>query len=177
MSERPTPETDAKRIDVAGSVTALMGMTDHARRLERERDEARMAILGQMARETLTCGWCGEMMHAPPGFTPPMTQEKLQLTVKTHILDCPKHPIRETERERDEAIFLADGRRLLLDAQEGRHNKDKARMTNERTAAIQALIVARSALKQLTRWTNRIDCPEAYDTAVEALTLTSPQNT
>ena len=85
-----------------------------------ERDEARHALLTLHAREHLTCGWCGDMMHAPPGFTPPMTSEKMKQTVKIHMLDCPKHPIRETERELEELreevrltlmenLHLADG--------------------------------------------------------------------
>lgn len=112
MSDRPTPETDARLVVISERRSdwttceqwahAGQLMTDHARKMERERDEARMKILAQMARETLTCGWCGDMMHAPPGFTPPMTTEKLKLTVKLHMLDCPKHPIRETEKEVEE---------------------------------------------------------------------------
>lgn len=104
----------------------LMGTRDDARlKVERERDEARLALLAQMAREHLTCGWCGDMMHAPPGFTPPMTTEKMKLTVKIHMLDCPKHPIRETEREVEELravihetiienLHLADGEQCTL---------------------------------------------------------------
>lgn len=90
-----------------------------------ERDEARHALLTLHAREHLTCGWCGDMMHAPPGFTPPMTTEKLKQTVKIHMLDCPKHPIRETEREFEELreevrltlmenLHLADGDQCTL---------------------------------------------------------------
>jgi hypothetical protein len=119
MSEKPTPETDSKAFDwndngyPKRNSDGLYVYSDFARRLERERDEARMAILANMARETLTCGWCGDMMHAPPGFTPPMTLEKLQLTVKIHMLDCPKHPIRETERECEEYKAARD---TLLEA-------------------------------------------------------------
>lgn len=39
-----TPETDAKREDVAMTTTALMVMTEHARKLERERNDAHSAI-------------------------------------------------------------------------------------------------------------------------------------
>jgi len=87
-----------------------------------ELDEARLALLSQMAREHLTCGWCGDMMHAPPGFTPPMNTEKLKLTVKLHMLDCPQHPIRETERDLEE---LRSAIRNLRDVK-GRHHTQQA---------------------------------------------------
>ena len=76
-------------------------------KMERERNEARHQLLAIFAREHLTCGWCGEMMHAPPGFHPPMTTEKLKATVRLHLLECPKHPIRETEKEREELSTAA----------------------------------------------------------------------
>lgn len=97
----------------------------HAEKLERERDEARHELLAQFARDHLTCGWCMEMMQAPPGFTPPMTTAKLKTAVKIHLLDCPKHPLRETEREVEELraairetlmenLHLADGANCTL---------------------------------------------------------------
>jgi hypothetical protein len=38
-----TPETDAKRNDVAGISTAIIDMTEHAREMERQRDAARIS--------------------------------------------------------------------------------------------------------------------------------------
>jgi hypothetical protein len=69
-----------------------------------ERDEARLQILALFARQHLTCGWCNEMMQAPPGFTPPMTTEMMTQTERRHLAVCPKHPIREVEKERDAAV-------------------------------------------------------------------------
>lgn len=111
MTPSDTPETDAAEFPVMtwpSRDNPLVVRSTLARKLEMERDEARMSLMAMLARETLTCGWCGEMMHAPPGFRPPMTLEKLQATVRLHILDCPKHPIRETERELEEEKQLAD---------------------------------------------------------------------
>ena len=127
-----TPETDAATlrandIDGGGEFDAVHVQV--SKRLERERDEARLAILTQMAREHLTCGWCGDMMHAPPGFTPPMTTEKLKQTVKIHMLDCPKHPIRETEREVEEAeAKLEELRQAVRNVRDvkGRHHTQLA---------------------------------------------------
>lgn len=90
-----------------------------------ERDKARHELIVLHAREHLTCGWCNDMMHAPPGFTPPMTTEKMKLAVRIHMLDCPKHPIRETERDHEELreqvrltimenLHLADGDNCTL---------------------------------------------------------------
>lgn len=73
-----------------------------ASKMERERDDARLALLSRDAREMLECGWCGEIMPAPPGFQPPMTHDKLKQTVRLHLLDCKKHPVREVERELEE---------------------------------------------------------------------------
>ena len=78
---------------------ALEGVCSAAETLQKQLDEARHELLAIFAREHLTCGWCGEMMPAPPNFTPPMTTEFLKQTVRLHILDCPKHPIRENELE------------------------------------------------------------------------------
>ena len=40
-----TPETDEKRIDVSGCATAVIDMTEHARKLERERNSAIAALM------------------------------------------------------------------------------------------------------------------------------------
>ena len=45
MSERPTPETDAVRAYEGNWDTKALRMTAHARKLERERDEAREALV------------------------------------------------------------------------------------------------------------------------------------
>jgi len=91
-----------------------------ARKMERERNQARLIQLESSFREMVMCGWCRDMMHAPPGFVPPMTPEKRETMVRLHLLECPKHPIRETERELEELreqarltimenLHLADG--------------------------------------------------------------------
>ena len=107
-----TPETDAlvRETLEPPTVTDTMlaaKLTLKCQELESQRNEARHQLLAILARQHLTCGWCGEMMHAPPGFTPPMTTEKLKTAVRIHILDCPKHPIRETERELEDLIAAA----------------------------------------------------------------------
>lgn len=103
-----TPETDAHWKAIEGSGFWNNNRTRLAmEKMERERNEARHQLLAIFAREHLTCGWCGEMMHAPPGFHPPMTTEKLKATVRLHLLECPKHPIRETEKELEELITAA----------------------------------------------------------------------
>jgi hypothetical protein len=79
--------------------------------LETERDILRVQILEIMAREHLTCGWCGEMMSAPPGFVPPLTTETMRETVKLHIKSCKCHPIREVEADRD--LWRAEAERWL----------------------------------------------------------------
>jgi hypothetical protein len=96
-----------------------------------ERDAARLELLGMIAREHLTCGWCGEMMQAPKSFTPPITTEKLKQTVRLHLLDCPAHPIRETERElAEERQTVADTRAALAKvfAQRDAARLDSARL-------------------------------------------------
>jgi hypothetical protein len=102
-----TPETDAMvaadlhdlEDDESCPASAYWRMVELTRTLERERNEARHQLLAIFAREHLTCGWCGEMMDAPPGFTPPITTDNVKAAARIHILDCPAHPIRETERE------------------------------------------------------------------------------
>lgn len=114
MKTTPTPRTDRKQglyeCEACGNHVVP---AEFARELERELAEAKHQLLAQFAREHLTCGWCGEMMSAPPGFTPPMTVEKLKKTVRLHLIDCPKHPIRETERELAEVREERD--RLAVD--------------------------------------------------------------
>lgn len=83
-------------------------------RIEEDFNEARLELLAYFAREHLTCGWCGEMMPAPKGFTPPMTAEKVEQIARLHMIDCPDHPIRETERVlAEERQWLADTREAL----------------------------------------------------------------
>jgi hypothetical protein len=100
-----TPRTDAHQAKDGMAHDWLW--REFACKLECELSEARHQLLAIFAREHLTCGWCGEMMQAPPGFTPPMTTDKVKAAVRIHILDCPKHPIRETERELEDLIAAA----------------------------------------------------------------------
>lgn len=94
------------------------------RRSCKERDEARHELLALFAREHLTCGWCGEMMQAPPNFSLPMTTEKLKTTVRLHLTDCPKHPMRE---------LLEAGREIIEAA---RRSLPRAHPTIERNAKL-----------------------------------------
>ena len=110
-----TPETDKLAKAWLGDAMAPWNL---ARKLERERDAARLELLADRARQMVECGWCGEIMHAPPGFEPPMTREKLKQTVRLHLLDCPRHPIRETER--DVAELESDKIRLTTQLAEAR---------------------------------------------------------
>jgi len=112
-----TPESDQEELQRGGDGHFHDYVkTDFARKLERELSEAKHQLLAIFAREHLTCGWCGEMMQAPPGFTPPMTTDKVKAAVRIHILDCPKHPIRETERELAEVLEQRDA---LVEALDG----------------------------------------------------------
>ena len=56
MSATPTPETDSVAAHDGNWDTKALRMTDHARKLERERDEAREALREIQAAEWKTSG-------------------------------------------------------------------------------------------------------------------------
>lgn len=49
MSDRPTPETDAVAAHEGNWDTKALRMTDHSRKMERERDEAREALTDMLS--------------------------------------------------------------------------------------------------------------------------------
>jgi len=82
---------------------------DFARRLERERDEWQLCALMKMAVKKLACMWCEEIVHAPTGYEPgtPLSEDQRGQAYREHVAICTAHPIREVERERDEARAMA----------------------------------------------------------------------
>lgn len=107
-----TPETDqAERESIAAYIEAYgpdaefpCDGYDHARKLERERDEWQMNALLKLAVKQLGCTWCGELVHAPTGYEPgtPLNDAQRAQAYQQHVATCPAHPIRDVERERDE---------------------------------------------------------------------------
>lgn len=80
---------------LTATVRELRARLDQA---ERERDEARAWVRRMTSTQrVLTCAFCGEAY--PPG-TPESNNEAL--TAHVHV--CAKHPMREAERARDEAL-------------------------------------------------------------------------
>jgi len=63
----------------------------------RTRDE----IAARFHRQTLTCAYCG---HEYPNGTPAAKHA----TLDQHIRECPQHPMRQVEDERDEALRKLD---------------------------------------------------------------------
>ena len=115
-----TPETDKLRSQFTCGAIHTDFLFRSLATLERQRNKARLALLAMRGRESLACGWCREISHAPPGFTPPMPVDKIKHATRLHMLDCPKHPARETEKELQELreevrltlmenLHLADG--------------------------------------------------------------------
>lgn len=158
QSTSDTPETDAKRNDVAGSPTAIIDMTEHARKLERERDEWQLHALMKMAVKQLACMWCGEIVHAPTGYEPgtPLSAEQRGQAYREHVATCTAHPIRDVERERDEALnALKPGGMLDIIARAAHDSAaairelDEARETRARMADIRdKLVDLRKALNR-----------------------------
>jgi hypothetical protein len=110
-----TPETDEHDQDHNISGYTL----DFCRKLERERDEWQINALLKLAFKQLACMWCGEIVHAPAGYEPgtPLNKDLRGQAYREHVATCAKHPIRDVERERDEAreqlsIALAEIDRL-----------------------------------------------------------------
>jgi hypothetical protein len=77
--------------------------------MERERDEWQINALLKLAVKKLACMWCGEIVHAPTGYEPgtPLSEEQRGQAYREHVATCQKHPIRDVERERDEARKLS----------------------------------------------------------------------
>lgn len=71
-----------------------------------------------------------KIMPPPPGFEPPMTVEKHKATVLSHLMECPKYPARETERELAEARAQRD---RLAEALKGYMTATYALRPSERT--------------------------------------------
>ena len=107
-----TPETDqAERESIAAYIESYgpdavfpCDGYDHARKLERERDEWQINALLKLAVKQLACMWCGELVHAPTGYEPgtPLNAEQRAQAYQQHVATCPAHPIRDVEREREE---------------------------------------------------------------------------
>jgi len=107
-----TPETDgAERESIAAYIEEYgpdavfpCDGYDHARKLERERDEWQINALLKLAVKQLACMWCGELVHAPTGYEPgtPLNAEQRAQAYQQHVATCPAHPIRDVEREREE---------------------------------------------------------------------------
>ncbi len=102
-----TPETNKFRASLDGmrEINQRDRLLSHARRLERERDEWQLCALMKMAVKKLACMWCGEIVHAPTGYEPgtPLSEDQRRQAYREHVAICTAHPIREVERERDEA--------------------------------------------------------------------------
>jgi hypothetical protein len=98
-----TPETDAAYKNHAWDMHDHIPL-EFARKLERERDEWQLNALLKLAVKQLACMWCGEIVHAPTGYEPgtPLSEDQRGQAYREHVATCPKHPIREVERERDE---------------------------------------------------------------------------
>ena len=122
-----TPETDGVERESIAAYIEEYGPDavfpcdgyDHARKLERERDEWQINALLKLAVKQLACMWCGELVHAPTGYEPgtPLNAEQRAQAYQQHVATCPAHPIRDVERERDAAQkAMGDARDILLDA-------------------------------------------------------------
>lgn len=104
-TDTPTPETDAVDASRHEVHAAYFIMRSHACKLERERDEWQINALLKLAVKQLGCMWCGELVHAPTGYEPgtPLNAEQRAQAYQQHVATCPAHPIRDVERERNEA--------------------------------------------------------------------------
>ena len=112
-----TPETDQleecdqyKVDEDYAEYAAYRRMVEHARQLERERDEWQIEALLKLAVKQLACMWCGELVDAPAGFESgtPLTEDLRGHAYREHVASCQKHPIRDVERERDRYREQAD---------------------------------------------------------------------
>lgn len=114
-----TPETDAYiGEDNEDDMTeGEIAMCEFAREMERSRNEWRTCAMMKMITKTLSCMWCGEIVHAPTGYDPekPLTQKQREQAYQEHTMICTAHPIRE--------VF--DSIRNLRDVK-GRHHSEQA---------------------------------------------------
>ena len=112
-----TPETDALvaadlhhlEDDETCPASAYWRMVELARTMERERDEWHCNAMLKLAVKMLSCMWCGELVHAPKGFVSgsPLTKDQRAQAYREHVSTCPAHPIRDTEKELEEARSVA----------------------------------------------------------------------
>jgi hypothetical protein len=179
-----TPETDEHN-----QLHEISGYTlDFCRKLERERDEWQINALLKLAVKQLACMWCGEIVHAPAGYEPgtPLNKDLRGQAYREHVATCAKHPIRDVERERDEAREHRDNCQLELqivtERLKGQHHPDDNGMKYEGEIDIKAITEQRDrlaeALQNIIRIyenpaKNCIPCSsDMYDEALQSLTTT-----
>jgi hypothetical protein len=158
-----TPETDQleecdqyKVDEDYAAYAAYRRMVEHARQLERERDEWQIEALLKLAVKQLACMWCGELVDAPKGFESgtPLTEDQRGQAYREHVASCQKHPIRDVERERDRYREQADAlvdrlgvtQERMIDAE-----RQRDEVSNAFVMAVDEMVKVQSRLREAKR--------------------------